>query len=89
MHDADDRRAEAAPRSQRIVFARGAWSVLMPDEPHADSERYQGRALPVLLREEWAIRSTVPSSDGTYFVLQRGAPGADLESPPSSRAAPG
>ena len=71
------------------MFARGAWSVLMPDEPHADSERYQGRALPVLLRERWAIRSTVSASDGTYFVLQRGASRPpEGEPPPSSTAAP-
>ena len=67
---------------ERVVFARGSWSVLMTGEPHADSERYAGRALPALLRERWAIRATVQAGEGTYFILARKAmPDLGVEQP--------
>jgi hypothetical protein len=79
-----------APESARIVFARGGWSELVTEDHQPDtpgSAQYGGRALPTLLREQWAIRSTIPSGDGTYFVLGRAPVGAvDMEDPPSSRA---
>lgn len=68
----------------RVVFARGSWSVLMAGEPHADSERYAGRALPALLRERWAIRATVQAGQGTYFILAR-KDMPDLGAPPPER----
>jgi hypothetical protein len=79
-----------APESARIVFARGGWSELVT-EGHPtetpESPEYQGRALPALLRERWAIRSTIPAGDGTYFVLGRAASSSvEIEEPPSSRA---
>lgn len=64
-----DRREGDAP--DPAAFGRGAWSVLMAGEPHTDSERYAGRALPALLRERWAIQATRAAGGGTYFILVR------------------
>jgi hypothetical protein len=55
----------------RIVFARGAWSVLMAGDVLAEGEAREGRALPDLLRRRWAIRATVATGNGTYFILTR------------------
>jgi hypothetical protein len=86
--DASSERDEGEA-ADRVVFARGAWSVLMTGEPHADSDRYVGRALPALLRERWAIRATVPASGGTYFILARkDLPDLDSNQPPESAPPP-
>jgi hypothetical protein len=89
MGDAKDRiLAETSePESNRIVFARGGWSELVSHERQGEP-RHDGRALPLLLRERWAIRSTIPGGGGTYFVLGRsGSPmSSDIEDPPSSKA---
>jgi hypothetical protein len=61
----------ASAPSERIVFGRGVWSVLMTGDAHADVEPQVGRALPALLRERWSIRATVPTRGGTYFILTR------------------
>jgi hypothetical protein len=90
----------AGPESARIVLVRGVRSELMStDTP--DVEDYGERALPELLRERWAIRSTVSTAGGTYVVLARSrvaddgsvarkgraVPGRASEEPPSSRTA--
>lgn len=87
MKKAKDDILAGVPDSARIVFARGGWSELVNESRRVvDPERYQGRALPILLRERWSIRSTIPAGDGTYFVLSRSSAHADMDEPPSSRA---
>ena len=86
MKKAKDDILADAPESARIVFARGSWSELVNEGRRVDAARYRGRALPILLREQWAIRSTIPAGDGTYFVLSRSSALGDMEEPPSSRA---
>ncbi len=86
MKQAKDDLLADAPESARIVFARGGWSELVNESRRIDPARYAGRALPLLLRERWSIKSTIPSGDGTYFVLNRPAQMGDSDDPPSSRA---
>lgn len=66
---------------ERVVFARGAWSILMTGDAPVDEAPREGRALPDLLRQRWAIRATVATGDGTYFILKRPP---DEPAPPSS-----
>jgi hypothetical protein len=54
-----------------VVFARGVWSVLMAGDVRGEQRPREGRALPDLLRQRWAIRATVATGDGTYFILTR------------------
>jgi hypothetical protein len=72
----------------RIVFARGAWSVLMAGDVLAEGEAREGRALPDLLRRRWAIRATVATGNGTYFILTRREDEERAADPLTASAAP-